>query len=222
MKLRASLTGEILELQKQLEKKLKDTNIELFQKNKELETALKESKSAKDNLQEQRDKAQKYLDIAGTIIVALDVNGNVDLINKKGCKILGLEEKEILGKNWLENFIPERFRESIKELHLSVMSGKKRPAEHYENLILAADGKERLIDWYNANLFNKNGKIVGSLSSGEDITESKRAQKEIIKRSEELEKMNKFMVGREIDMIELKKEVNRLLKEKGRPIKYNI
>jgi hypothetical protein len=34
--------------------------------------------------------------------------------------------------------------------------------------------------------------------------------------------MNKFLVGRELDMIELKKEVNRLLAELGRPKKYEV
>lgn|GEM_PF-4048778 len=40
------------------------------------------------------------------------------------------------------------------------------------------------------------------------------------KRAEELEKMNKLMVGRELNIIELKKEVNLLLEKLGQPVKY--
>lgn len=42
------------------------------------------------------------------------------------------------------------------------------------------------------------------------------------KHTEELEKVNRFMEGREMDIIELKQEVNRLLGELGREKKYKI
>ncbi|GAI74382.1 unnamed protein product, partial [marine sediment metagenome] len=54
------------------------------------------------------DKAQKYLDVAGVMLVAIDVEGRVGLVNKKGCEILGYEEEEIIGKKWFDNFLPER------------------------------------------------------------------------------------------------------------------
>jgi inhibitor of KinA sporulation pathway (predicted exonuclease) len=49
-----------------------------------------------------------------------------------------------------------------------------------------------------------------------------RANSELLEKMKELEKMNKLMVGRELDMIELKKEINRLLAELGRPKKYEV
>ena len=45
---------------------------------------------------------------------------------------------------------------------------------------------------------------------------------EIKNRAEELEKINKFMVGRELDIIGLKEEINSLAQEFGREKKYNI
>ena len=39
------------------------------------------------------------------------------------------------------------------------------------------DGKERLVSWHNAVLKDESGNIIGTLSSGEDITERKEAQK---------------------------------------------
>ncbi|MBU0573235.1 MAG: hypothetical protein KKH83_02010 [Candidatus Margulisbacteria bacterium] len=39
---------------------------------------------------------------------------------------------------------------------------------------------------------------------------------------EEMEKLNKFMIGREIRVIELKQEVNKLLGELNRPVKYKV
>jgi len=50
--------------------------------------------------------------------------------------------------------------------------------------------------------------------------ENKKTEEVLKKRAEELEKMNKFMVGRELNIIELKKEINLLLERLGQPVKY--
>ena len=65
-------------------------------------------------LRQEKNKIQNYLDIARVILVVLDANQTVSLINKKGCQILGYEEKEIIGKNWFDTFIPEGIREEVK------------------------------------------------------------------------------------------------------------
>ena len=88
------------------------------------------------------------------------------------------------------------------------------------------------LDNYEVELLTRSGKVKsvllnatleGDLLSGMllDITERKRLEEEAKKRTEELEKMNKFMVGRELEMIELKKEINRLLGELGREERYH-
>jgi hypothetical protein len=59
-----------------------------------------------------------------------------------------------------------------------------------------------------------------TLKIEKSLKESIAAQEETKKHAKEVERMNEFMVGRELDMIELKKEVNRLLSELGRPEKY--
>ena len=46
--------------------------------------------------------------------MVIDANQRISLINKKGCEILGYEEKEIIGKNWFDTFIPEGIREELK------------------------------------------------------------------------------------------------------------
>ena len=48
----------------------------------------------------EKNKAQNYLTIAGVMLISIDTNGIVQLINPKGCEILGYKEEEILGKNY--------------------------------------------------------------------------------------------------------------------------
>lgn len=55
-----------------------------------------------------------------------------------------------------------------------------------------------------------------------DITERKRANEALRQKYAELERINNVTVGRELRMIELKAEINALLKAAGQPDKYTI
>lgn len=119
-----------------------------------------------------------YLDIAGVIFVALNVDGEVSLINKKGCEILGYDENEILGKNWFDNFLPKKNRQKVKDVFQQLMKGEIERAEHYDNPILNKNGAERMISWNNTVLKNEKGAIGGTFSSGEDITYRRQAEEQ--------------------------------------------
>ncbi len=136
-------------------------------------------------LLEERNKAQQYLNIAGVIIVAIDKQGVVTLINKKGCDVLGYKEEELTGHNWYNLCVPERDRKERKEEFLKVMAGKSAMVEDYENSVLTKSGKERIIAWHNTLITDEKGQITGTLSSGEDITVRKQTEEELM-RSEKL------------------------------------
>lgn len=136
-------------------------------------------------LRQERNKAQQYLNIAGVIIIAINDKGIVTLINKKGCDVLGYREEEIIGKNWFDLCVPEAEKKEREDTFKKVMAGKIQEAEDYENSILARSSEERIIAWHNTTLTDEKGHIVGTLSSGEDITKRKQTEEELI-RSEKL------------------------------------
>jgi PAS domain S-box-containing protein len=136
-------------------------------------------------LREERNKAQQYLNIAGVIIVAINDKGIVSLINRKGCSVLGYTEEEIMGKNWFDLCVPERDRKERKDTFKKVMAGEVEETEDYENSIITKSGEEKIIAWHNATLTDEKGHIIGTLSSGEDITQRKQTEEELI-RSEKL------------------------------------
>lgn len=136
-------------------------------------------KLAEDKIKKERDLAEKYLDIAGVIILALDREGRINLINKKGCRVLNWEYNEIIGKNWFDNFIPQKEKEAILSGFNNLLKGKTDQFNYYENNVLTKDGNKRTIAWYNSLLEDEEGKIIGTLSSGEDITEKKKANEHI-------------------------------------------
>ncbi len=147
-------------------------------------------KKSEEALREERDRAQHYLDVARTIIVVIKADQRISLINKKGCEILGYSEYEIVGKNWFDLFVPARMRDSVKETFGKLISGEIQPVEHFENPVVSRQGEERIIAWHNAILEDKYGKIIATLSSGEDITERKRAEEKLMQKTEELERSN--------------------------------
>ncbi|MFH1404240.1 MAG: PAS domain S-box protein [Candidatus Altiarchaeota archaeon] len=139
----------------------------------------------------ERDKANTYLDIANVMMVALDSKGIVTMINRKGCKILGYREGGVVGKNWFDNFLPKKRRGEVKKVFKNLMAGKLRNMKYYENPVLTKSGGERLIAWNNTLLTSADGKNIGTLSSGQDITESRRSEealRESLKTSDDIVK----------------------------------
>ena len=130
--------------------------------------------------------AQQYLDIAGVMMLALDRSGNVILVNKKGCEILGYREEEILGKNWFDNFLAAGERDKVRSVFHRIIAGEAAMDEYVENPVLHRAGGERLIAWHNAIVRGEEGDVVATLSSGEDITERKRAEEVLRRRANEL------------------------------------
>jgi PAS domain S-box-containing protein len=132
--------------------------------------------SSEMQLKRERDIAQRYLDVAGVIILVLDVEGKVTLINQRGVDILQYRDpEEIIGKAWIDSFIPDRLRDEMRQAHSSLIGGEAVSIEFYVNPVLTRNGEERIIEWHNAILTDEHGRLSGSLSSGEDITERQRA-----------------------------------------------
>lgn len=148
---------------------------------KNLKDITRNHQQASITLMEEKDKNQMYLDIAEVILVALDKNGQITLINRKGCRILGYEQGQLIGKNWFETCLPPENRDEVFEVFKQLMEGKIEALEYFENPVLTRSGEVRLIAWHNANLKSEHGDIAGTLSSGQDITEQKQAEEELQK-----------------------------------------
>ena len=148
-----------------------------------------ERKRVEDKVTAERALAQRYLDIAGVILLVLDADGNITLLNRRGYEVLEYPEGELLGRNWLETCLPERERTRILSVIRQLAAGNVQPVKHIENLVLTRSGTERVVAWHNTAMFDEQGGFVGTLSSGEDITERKRAEESLRRSHEELEAM---------------------------------
>lgn len=143
-----------------------------------------ERKLAEKALKVEKRKIETYLNIAQVILVALDKEGSITLLNRKGYQVLGYEPGELINKNWFSTCIPPEEVDSIKQVFEQIISGKAETFNYHENQIVTKSGESRTIAWNNTWVTDDNGNIIGALSSGEDITERKKAE-EALRMSEE-------------------------------------
>jgi len=148
-----------------------------------------ESKQAQRAIQQERDKAQKYLDIAEVMIVAIDKDGEITLVNQKGASILGYQIEELIGKNWFNTCVPEMDRKQAKKIFDEFITGGMALGDHFEQTVITKSGEKRIIDWHSTPLWEQDDvekHRIGSLNSGEDITKRVKAEKELGENEEKL------------------------------------
>ncbi len=131
-------------------------------------------------VQQERDRANQYLRMAESILVAMDEQARVTLLNRKGHQVLGYEEGELIGQDWFSVCLPPEESEAVRGVYRAIMEGRLKPFEYYENHLVTKTGERRRIAWRNSQIVDETGRVRGTLSAGEDITERRRAEQEIL------------------------------------------
>lgn len=120
---------------------------------------------------------QSILDLTDAIFLVITKNGNVTLVNKGGCDLLGYSREEIVGKNWIENIVPKVHQDKLKEYFQKLFSEEGEIVSNFENPVITKSGKEIFVYWRNSLIKDEKGNTVALLSSGLDISERKRTDK---------------------------------------------
>ncbi len=115
--------------------------------------------------------ALHYLDLAEVMLLVRNRRGEVVFINRKGCRLMGCREEDVLGRNWFDSFLPSDEREEMKALFARQMRGDIPPIEYFEQRVVTQAGDVKLLAMHNSVLSDKSGEVVGLLSSGQDMTD---------------------------------------------------
>ncbi|MBN2003215.1 MAG: PAS domain S-box protein [Anaerolineae bacterium] len=158
-----------------------------------------EARNAQVAITAERDRAQRYLETVGSLVIALNTKGEITLANRAYCQTFGYTEAELIGKNWFDLGVAEASSDFMKENFAKIMTGEVTPTERYEGKIPTKAGEIRSVSWHTALLYDQTGAIVGVLSSGEDITERLRAEAERTRLSAVLEATSDFVGIAEMD-----------------------
>ncbi|MDB5286195.1 MAG: hypothetical protein JWR05_1144 [Mucilaginibacter sp.] len=132
----------------------------------------------------------KYRMVLETIklaAISLDAQGKIIFCNKYLANLLGYGQEEILGMNWLQDFIPENLRDFITSWFTD-----NNIRAHYINPVICRNGELRTISWRNTVSYDDYGNIKGTTSIGEDITLQQKAREELITAKEHAERSSYF------------------------------
>ena len=113
---------------------------------------------------------QEVLQKLPLIALGLDRHGDVVFANQHFCSVTGFRSEDVIGRHWFEHFLPAVDRQQVSDAFVELMErGFHRT---YENTIVDAAGRERLIRWYNVRLWTPEGRIAGTFSLGQEVPSS--------------------------------------------------
>ncbi|MEE8578147.1 MAG: PAS domain S-box protein [candidate division Zixibacteria bacterium] len=147
----------------------------LARKLAELELLLASYREIERELRVAKDFSENLFETANAIVLTLDLNANVTLVNLAAEKITGYSREEIIGKSWMDIFIPASERDTIRKVFADVIKGGGE-ISGFENSIVTKAGEDKIINWRNNIIRGKDDAAVGVLSVGVDVTESKRSE----------------------------------------------
>lgn len=153
------------------------------------------------------------------VVIITDAEGNIEYVNEAFAMLTGFSSKEVLGKNPNVLKSGENPPAVYDELWQTILSGRTWRGE------LCNKNKDGTLGWDDVSispLKNKQEEITHFVGVQFDITNRKQAEEALNEQIQKLERFNKLAVGREMKMIELKEEINALLREAGRKEKYVI
>ena len=128
----------------------------------------------------EKEKAESYLNMADALIVAVDASGRITLVNHKGCEILDYPESELIGQNWLEVLALPEHREKAAGVFGRFVAGKSGPLMKNANFrVRDRQGNVHVLDLSSRLMYDEQGVISGTLSSGADVTQRRQLEEEL-------------------------------------------
>ena len=129
-----------------------------------------------DTLNEEKSNLDRIFNLSDAMLLQVDKNLNIMLINQKGCRIIGGNKKDIIGRN-LEEFIAEDVKSNFNKYIEELINESGTVTRTTEGKIKSFDDKIKFIEWHNTLFRDKNGEIISIIASGQEITERRKEEK---------------------------------------------
>jgi PAS domain S-box-containing protein len=147
-------------------------------------------------------------------LVTISSEGKITDVNEATVKVTGVSRDRLIGTDFSDYFTePEKAREGYQQVF-----SKGFVTDYPLTIRHRAGGLTNVL--YNASVYKDvRGNVLGVFAAARDVTAQKKAEQEVadqrtreLERLAELERFQRLTVGRELKMIELKKEIEELRK----------
>ena len=158
--------------------------------------------------------ARSMLEASLDSLVAISPEGKITDANEATVTLTGVPRDKLIGTSFSDYFTDPGKAEAIYQRVFT-----EGMARDYPLTLRHRDGHETFTEvLYNASVYrDANGNVLGVFAAARDVTSQRRAQREMAQqqakeqeRLSELERFQRLTVGRELKMIELKKEIEYL------------
>lgn len=154
-------------------------------------------KNMEASLKYERELSRHYLDVAHVIIIVIDTHERILLANQHASSVLGLNQNDLAGMNFIDFFIPEDQRNSFRKNFHELL---EKPETHMNQIdifgnttpVVTRKQEIRQIKWRSSTLFDEHGIPTSVIYAGEDITEQllhEQEQKELEKQLSQAQKL---------------------------------
>lgn len=182
----------------------------------EMEKFKTEHKQVEEKIHQHHEELQIILDSIPALVFYKDKEDRFIRVNKALSDAFNMSNEEIIGQTAAELSPGKDYWEDDKRV--------MKTGNSLRNIIEPMETPEGTV-WLRTDKIpykDSDGNIIGIIGFSIDITKLKQAEKKLISKNKELQTFNDIVVGRELKMLELKKEVNELLEKSGKKPKYKI
>jgi PAS domain S-box-containing protein len=166
------------------------------------------------------------LDLIGQSVITIDKNNIITYWNKASEELYGWTAQEVMGQKFLDKIVIYSLQAHPLEIKASISNGESWTGEC---IIQNRDGLNIPVHITHSPILDENGMTNGIISISYDISKQKETEEDMILKmrelsasNEELKKINRLTIGREMRMIELKQHCNTLAKELGSKQPYPL
>jgi PAS domain S-box-containing protein len=137
-------------------------------------------KQAEEALRTSEEKYRELVQNANSVILKMDMEGNITFFNEFAEKFFGYSKEEVLGRNVLGTIVPPADT-SGKDLRDLIRSICRHPDQYTinENENMTRDGRRVWMRWTNRVNYDETGDPSGIFSVGVDITEHRRMEEQL-------------------------------------------
>jgi hypothetical protein len=186
-----------------------------------------ERRRAEAALRESEERHRQLLESSDDWIWETDANAILTFASAKVMDLLGYTPEEVVGRSAYDLMPPGDAAKARAAVGPFV--AQRKAFRGVENTNLHKSGRRVVMESNGVPVFDEGGAFLGYRGMDRDVTERRRAEEALQQQAEELRvrndtltRFNRVAVGRELRMMELKREVNELCAKLGEPPRHRL